>query len=591
MSYVNDTQLNYFAQQFWTKCKGSFDALGSADQALVNAKTYADGLNTAMDTRMTAVETDVAVLKGDENTVGSVAYQIAEIVAGADASFDTLKEIADWIMNDTIGATQMANDIEALKTSVYGVETSANVVVKDTNGVNPDYVFNADDKFMVDGVETTFANQTDFDNAVANATDVELIKTEMVGGLINDVEANEEAIANLVEFIGELPEGATADTVLGYMQEYVQAQLEASDLSQYAKAEDLEALEEVVGVPSTDDGQGNVSPATGMMAKMEAVEEKAQANEDAIGVLNGDETVEGSVAKAVKDAKDAVDADIEALSEAVNETIEALDERVTANENAIAELEAKKDIYVDADADNKYNAETGKVELFLNDEGEYEQVILSWAVSGICKLPSFAKFVQSDADAQLYQTTIDGQGVDVTTEEQFYECLTTTGVYADCYPWENAVPNLTTYYTSNGDGTYTKVDVAEGDSIGHEVANAITRDGKEVFVKKESTKIEVDMSGLDAKIEANVDAIAVLNGDADTEGSVAKAIADASSSIANDMSELEARVEANEIAIGTETVDDGQGNVTPATGIYARLEALETPISNDDIDNIINGLM
>lgn len=39
----------------------------------------------------------IAVLNGDSSKEGSVAYQIAQIVAGADADFDTLKEIADWI--------------------------------------------------------------------------------------------------------------------------------------------------------------------------------------------------------------------------------------------------------------------------------------------------------------------------------------------------------------------------------------------------------------------------------------------------------------------------------------------------------------
>ena len=268
MSYVNDTQLNYFAQQFWTKCKGAFDGKGSAAQALVDAKAYADGLNTAMDTRMQTVEGDVAVLKGDVNTQGSVAYQIAQVVAGADASYDTLKEIADWIMNDTTGATKMANDIATLKDSVYG--------------------------------------------------------TDETDGLVDVVAANKEAIANLEAFVGELPEDATATTVLEFVQEYVEAQLEASDLSQYAKAEDLEALEAVVGTATVDNGDGTSTPATGMIADIEAVQAKAQANEDAITVLNGDETVEGSVAKAVADAKAEVDADVEAL-----------DGRISANETAI----------------------------------------------------------------------------------------------------------------------------------------------------------------------------------------------------------------------------------------------------------------
>ena len=53
----------------------------------------------------------IAVLNGDADTTGSVANtavqaaaaKVAEVVANADADFDTLKEIADWILNDTTG--------------------------------------------------------------------------------------------------------------------------------------------------------------------------------------------------------------------------------------------------------------------------------------------------------------------------------------------------------------------------------------------------------------------------------------------------------------------------------------------------------
>ena len=62
-------------------------------------------------------------LNGNAETAGSVAHtatsiaaaKVAEIVANADADFDTLKEIADWILNDTTGAADMANDIATLQ--------------------------------------------------------------------------------------------------------------------------------------------------------------------------------------------------------------------------------------------------------------------------------------------------------------------------------------------------------------------------------------------------------------------------------------------------------------------------------------------
>ena len=65
----------------------------------------------------------IATLNGAADVAGSVANtanaaaaaKVAEIVANADADFDTLKEIADWILNDTTGAADMANDIAVLQ--------------------------------------------------------------------------------------------------------------------------------------------------------------------------------------------------------------------------------------------------------------------------------------------------------------------------------------------------------------------------------------------------------------------------------------------------------------------------------------------
>ena len=77
----------------------------------------------------------IAILNGDAATIGSVtntanaaaAAKVAEIVANADADFDTLKEIADWILNDTTGAADMANDIAALQGLVGDVAVATQI--------------------------------------------------------------------------------------------------------------------------------------------------------------------------------------------------------------------------------------------------------------------------------------------------------------------------------------------------------------------------------------------------------------------------------------------------------------------------------
>ena len=67
----------------------------------------------------------IAVLVGEDagkSARAIAAAEVTKIVAGADASFDTLKEIADWIMSDTTGAASMTADIAALEAKLAGVD-------------------------------------------------------------------------------------------------------------------------------------------------------------------------------------------------------------------------------------------------------------------------------------------------------------------------------------------------------------------------------------------------------------------------------------------------------------------------------------
>ena len=111
--------------------------------AALEAGTYDDteirGLITANDTAIKANAAAITTLNGDAETVGSVANtanaaaaaKVAEIVAGADAKFDTLKEIADWILTDTTGAAGMAADIDALELKLAGVDTTVVASIAD----------------------------------------------------------------------------------------------------------------------------------------------------------------------------------------------------------------------------------------------------------------------------------------------------------------------------------------------------------------------------------------------------------------------------------------------------------------------------
>lgn len=128
-----------------TKVAGHETRLATAESKIESLEkgTYDDkelrGLISANDAAIKenaadilTLETAVGVLNGSAETAGSVANtattiaaaKVAEIVAGADADFDTLKEIADWIINDTTGAAEMANDIAALEAKMVGIDTT-----------------------------------------------------------------------------------------------------------------------------------------------------------------------------------------------------------------------------------------------------------------------------------------------------------------------------------------------------------------------------------------------------------------------------------------------------------------------------------
>ena len=135
--------------------------LEAAEKAIeaLEAGTYDDseirGLIADNKAAHEANATAITTLNGGAEVVGSVtntanaaaAAKVAEIVAGANADFDTLKEIADWILNDTTGAADMANDIKALEDKMVGVDTT--VVASIASAIDAALKVDGADKFAL----------------------------------------------------------------------------------------------------------------------------------------------------------------------------------------------------------------------------------------------------------------------------------------------------------------------------------------------------------------------------------------------------------------------------------------------------------
>ena len=137
--------------------------------AALEAGTYDDtevrGLIAGNTTEIGKNTAAIAILNSGADVTGSVANtattiaaaKVAEIVAGADADFDTLKEIADWILNDTTGAADMANDIKALEDKMAGVDTT--VVASIASAIDTALTVDGVDKYALASDLTTLAGR------------------------------------------------------------------------------------------------------------------------------------------------------------------------------------------------------------------------------------------------------------------------------------------------------------------------------------------------------------------------------------------------------------------------------------------------
>ena len=179
----------------------------------LEAGTYDDtelrGLISANTAAHEANATAIATLNGTAETVGSVANtattvaatKVAEIVAGADTSFDTLKEIADWILNDTTGAAHMANSIANLQTLV-GNKAVAEQIAEAISAEGLDkYALAADLTALVNRVKTLEDAGYQTADAVASAIDTKiaalnLAETYETKGAAASAETNAKAYAD-----------------------------------------------------------------------------------------------------------------------------------------------------------------------------------------------------------------------------------------------------------------------------------------------------------------------------------------------------------------------------------------------------------
>lgn len=103
---------------------GSVPADKTVVEMISDAQAAATYDDTALTNRVTNVEGKVTTLIGEDASKSArtiASEEVAKIVAGADASYDTLKEIADWISSHKTDATAMNSAIVKLEAIVDGI--------------------------------------------------------------------------------------------------------------------------------------------------------------------------------------------------------------------------------------------------------------------------------------------------------------------------------------------------------------------------------------------------------------------------------------------------------------------------------------
>ena len=160
----------------------------------------------------------IGVLNGGSSVEGSVAYQIAQLVAGADASYDTLKEIADWIVNDTAGVgalntriTTNAESITALQTLVGSSSVASQIAAAIEAEDLDKYALAADLTALASRVTTIEAIEH---HSHSNQSVLDTITSAKVSAW-DSAQANAEAYAaGLASNYATAAQGAKADSAL-----------------------------------------------------------------------------------------------------------------------------------------------------------------------------------------------------------------------------------------------------------------------------------------------------------------------------------------------------------------------------------------
>lgn len=202
------------------------------ENAVKEEADRAKGIEGGLETRLKAVEDDYLKAADKTELTNAIATAKQEAVAtvlgeGTSEDFDTLKEVADWILSDTTGAAALQTDVAAIKADYLKAADKTELEGKITAAQN------AADKAQgeVDALEgevATKAAQADHEALAGRVTTVEG-KVTTLEGEMDTAQADIDAL-----------EGKVGEKKVSVQ---ISEAIAAENLAQYALASDLDTAE------------------------------------------------------------------------------------------------------------------------------------------------------------------------------------------------------------------------------------------------------------------------------------------------------------------------------------------------------------
>lgn len=297
--------------------KGRIDALNTT---VGGHSTSISNLTTQLSDAQTSITENSTAIAGVTNRVGAL-----ETTVGGETS-GLVKDVAD--LTAVVGATATAGlrkdvtdntaSINNIKNTIIGNDDSTGLRKKiadvETKATNNETAIN-----KLNGTGDGSVSKAVNDAKTALQADINAVDGKVDALSEGQVTTNKNEIASLKTRIGNAEDGIAGNTANISTNTSAISVLNGTGAGSVSKAVG-DAKTELNGKIDTANGKitANEKAITALETRVTTAEGKITATETAIEKLNGADTVEGSVAYAVKQAKDALSAEIDADINAAN---------------------------------------------------------------------------------------------------------------------------------------------------------------------------------------------------------------------------------------------------------------------------------